>query len=485
VTRPKIAVVGGGVSGLAAAFELSSGPDDTDVVLFEASDRLGGRIETTTFAGSTLDTGPDSFITRRPAAVELCEQLGLGGELIAPGAAGALVFARGALHRLPERTVLGVPTDLRALYESGVLSRRGLLRVAADLVLPGSRREAHDRDDPSVAEVLRPRIGSEAVSLLVDPLIGGINAGTSHNLSLRSVAPQIAEAAGNGRSIVKALRSPAGEPAPAPGGGAGPAASSIRGEAAPLFAGISGGLGRLVEALEGCLRSQNVRIELETGVATISRAGDRYELLHGSGAELADGVVLCLPAGASASLLGAIAPEAAGELKRVRYASVVLVTFAFGLISIPAAGTGILVPRPFRDVVTAVTFTSRKWPQSSPSDRVIVRASAGSVDDEQVAALGDDELTARVRGDLRRVAGIEADPTDLLVKRFPSSFAQYEPGHAARVARVRNSLAARPGLAIAGAACDGVGIPACIESGRRQAAAVLEAVAASGVRTQN
>jgi oxygen-dependent protoporphyrinogen oxidase len=473
-------VIGGGVSGLAAAFELSSAGNGAEVVLYEESDRLGGRIETAPFAGTTIDTGPDSFITRRPAAVELCEQVGLGGDLIAPGASGALVFARGALHPLPERTVLGVPTDLGALRRSGVLSRRGALRVAADLYLPATKRAAAAGHDPSVAEVLRPRIGSEAMSLLVDPLIGGINAGASHNLSILSVAPQIADAAGKGRSIIKALRSlappvaPGLEPAPAPT----PAPT-------PVFAGISGGLGRLVDALEAHLRTEQVQIELGTTVTALRRAGDRYEVVHSGGTDVVDGVVLCLPGSACASLLGGIAPEAATVLRRIRYASVVLVTFAFGRLSLPEGGTGILVPRPFRNVVTAVTFTSRKWPDSSPGDQVIVRASAGSIDDEQAVSLGDDELVARVRDDLQRVAAIEADPTDVLIKRFPSSFAQYEPGHASRIARARHALAEHRGLAIAGAACDGVGIPACIESGRGRAAAVLEAVAVSGSRSQS
>jgi oxygen-dependent protoporphyrinogen oxidase len=471
--------VGGGISGLAAAFEMCAGtPPDLavrpEVVVYEESDRLGGRIETTTFADTTIDTGPDSFITRRPAAAELCRQVGLADDLVAPAVSGALVYARGALHPLPERTVLGVPTDLRSLARSGVLTWRGLLRVGADLVLPATKRDPTPGDDPSVAAVLRPRIGGEALALLVDPLIGGINAGASTNLSLRAVAPQIAEAtAGGGSSIVRALRS-AARGVPAAGG-----------DQAPIFAGMAGGLGRLVQALEEHLLAAGAQIELRAGISALRRVSDRYELVHARGSDLVDGLVLCLPAQAMAGSLAEVAPDAALELGRIRHASVVLVTLSFDPLSVPAGGTGILVPRPFRDVVSAVTFTSLKWPRSSAGGAVIVRASVGSIDDERAVGLGDTDLVVRVREDLRRVTGIDTEPRDVLIRRFPSSFPQYEPGHLARVAAVRSGLERLPGVAIAGAACDGIGIPACVESGRRQAAAVLAEVAVSRARSLN
>lgn len=481
MTRPRIAVVGGGITGLSAAFELRSAVQPPDVVVYEDSGRLGGRIETATFAGTAIDTGPDSFITRRPAAVELCEQLGLGDELISPGVSGALVFARGALHPLPPATALGVPTDLRALARSRVLSWPGLARVAGDLALPAARK-APVEADPSVADVLRPRIGAEALALLVDPLIGGINAGTSANLSLRSVAPQLAEAAkaaraapGHHGSVIRALRA-AARSQPGPTGK----------DARPVFAGLGGGLGRMIDTLEQRLRNDDVKIELGRRVTALRRAGDHLELTSDGGSDLVDGVLLALPAPAGAALLGEIAPAATAVLARIRYASVALVTFFYDTLELPSGGTGILVPRPFRDVVTAVTFTSVKWPSPTvAAGAAIVRASVGSIDDPASAGLADDDLVARVRADLQRVAGISTAPTDVLIKRFPSSFPQYEPGHAARVDSVRRALADHPGLGVAGAAYDGIGIPACIESGRRQAAAVLEAVARSRARGES
>jgi oxygen-dependent protoporphyrinogen oxidase len=464
------------------------------VTLYEQSGRLGGRIETVDFAGARLDTGPDSFITRRRAALELCEQLGLGADLVGPAVSGALVYSRGALRRLPERSVLGVPTDPRALARSHALSWRGVLRVRAEPLLPRSRGQGDD-GDPSVAEVLRPRLGAEAMAVLVDPLIGGINAGTSANLSLRAVVPQISAAIEGKRSVVRALRAQAAaSPASVPASFSAPGGQHER----PLFAGIAGGLGRLVDALHAHLVTAGVQFELANTVSELrSGEGDgqsRYDLVHERGTDSVDGVVLCLPAPAAARLLGEVAAPAVAGLERVRSASVALVTASYEEFRLPEGGTGILVPRPYRETITAVTFTSAKWPGAVPDGRVLVRASVGSIDDEAHLDLDDRELVEKVLTDLERVAGITAKPDDVLVKRFPQSFPQYEPGHLERVADVRARLrvASGGGVAIAGAPYDGIGIPACVESGRRGAAALVAALTAqrptsigNGCPTQN
>lgn len=459
----RIAVVGGGITGLAVAYEiLYHSATRAEVVVYEESNRLGGRIETVEMGGAPVDAGADSFITRRRAAIDLCEELGLGADLVAPAVSGALVYARGELRPLPRGTVLGVPTDLRALARSGILSPRGVLRVASDLVLP-RRHDSSGGDDPSVAEVLQPRIGHEAMSYLVDPLIGGINAGTSANLSMHSVAPQIAAAVAGKRSVVRSLRATMER---TPG-------------TQPLFAGINGGLGTLVSELQTRLVAAHAEVELRNPISRLDvDAGERgYVLEHGRGTDRVDGVVLCVPASVGAGLLRDVAPRAADQLERVRSASVALVTLRFPSFGLPGGGTGILVPRPVRETVTAITFTSAKWPASSPAGDVVVRASAGSIDDERHLELGDSDLVEGVRKDLGRVAGITARPVEVLVKRFPDSFPQYEPGHSARIAAARAGLRERPGVAIAGAACDGIGIPACIDSGRHQAAEILRDLA--------
>jgi protoporphyrinogen/coproporphyrinogen III oxidase len=475
----RIAIVGGGITGLSAAYEIAP---RAQVTLYEQSGRLGGRIETVDFAGARLDTGPDSFITRRPAALELCEQLGLGADLVGPAVSGALVYSRGALRRLPERSVLGVPTNLRALARSHALSWRGVLRVTAEPLLPGSHRRGDD-GDPSVAEVLRPRLGAEAMAVLVDPLIGGINAGTSANLSLRAVVPQISAAIEGKRSVVRALRAQAAAPS-APASASDSASSPGGKHERPVFAGIAGGLGRLVEALHGHLVAAGVQFELGNTVSGLRASeGDgqgRYDLVHERGTDSVDGVVLCLPAPAAARLLGEVAAPAVAGLASVRSASVALVTASYEEFRLPEGGTGILVPRPYRETITAVTFTSAKWPAGAPDGRVLVRASVGSIDDDSHVDLDDHDLVEKVLADLERVAGITAKPEDILVKRFPQSFPQYEPGHLGRVAdmRARLRVARGGGVAIAGAPYDGIGIPACVESGRREAAALVAGLTA-------
>jgi protoporphyrinogen/coproporphyrinogen III oxidase len=479
--RPLVAVVGAGISGLSAAWALVRERDRPPrVLVLEGSERAGGRIETVHFLGRPLDTGPDAFITRSPAAEGLCRELGLGEELIAPASGEAHLYLRGRLRPLPKGLFLGIPTDLRTLRSSRLLSTPGLLRVAADLVLPGRALPSGADADPSVSEVIGRRIGGEALRVLVEPLVGGINAGATDHLSLVSALPQVAGILEGRHSLVRAARSamakrPAASRTP-DHGDRGPS-SDAPAAPKPVFLGLAGGLGTLVDRLVDVLTERGVELRLGQAVGALTATSDGYELGFGEGTtEHADAVILAIPAYEASKLLGALSPAAAGELAGVAYSSVALVTLVWPANAagegLPA-GTGFLVPRSERTLVTACTFTSAKWPRSSVPGRLVLRASAGRAGDDRIAGLSDAELLARVRQELARILGITEHPLSSMIRRFPDSFAQYEPGHQARVTRVREALAAAGRVAVAGAAFDGIGIPACVASGERAARDVL------------
>ena len=428
----RVAVVGGGIAGLAAAHDLAKA--GVDVVVHEADDRAGGKLRTEPFAGTMLDAAPDAFLARRPEAVALCEELGLRDELEEPAATTAYLWSRGALRRVPAGQVLGVPTDIRAVARSGVLSRRGLARAALEPWLPGPRLAG----DTTVGELIRRRYGAEVAARLVDPLIGGINAGHTDALSVQATAPQIAAAARTRPSLTRALRA---LPAPPPG---------------PVFYTVPGGMERLARALVEAITDRGGEV----------RTGSRVEAL----ADLdADAVVLAVPAFLAADLLAPLDAVAAAELRTITYASVTLATFAYpdGAVDRPLDASGLLVPRPEGLLMTACSWASSKWAHLAAPGRFLLRVSAGRVGDDRHESLDDDALVAQLRDDLRTTMGVRGEPLEVAVHRWPRAFPQYPPGHLERMAALQERLPS--GLALAGALLGGVGIPACIASGRAAA----------------
>jgi len=451
-----VAVVGGGVAGLAAAFDLASA-NGVEVVLLEAGDRLGGKVRTGSLAGRAMDLGPDSFLARRPEAVRLCTELGLADDLVAPAATSAGVWSRGRVRTLPAGQVLGVPTDPWALARSGIVSALGAARAAVEPVLPG--RPLAEGSDAAVGRLVGRRFGREVAERLVDPLLGGINAGSTDALSVVAAAPQLAAAARRSRSLVRGLR---GAPAAAPG---------------PVFLTHPGGLSVVVDALAARVDELGVTVRRSCPVEAVEpRAGGGYRLPVPGGGVEADGVVLALPAPAAAGLVAGAAPAAAPTLAAVRAASVVLVGLAYRAGDAPPdpVGSGFLVPRPERRLMTACSWASAKWAHLGSDGMVRLRVSAGRVDDLRAMAMDDDEVVERLRVELEAAVGLSADPIDVQVARWPDGFPQYAPGHLDRMAGVQAELdRALPGVALAGAALGGIGIPACVGSGRAAATRVL------------
>ena len=442
-----VAVVGGGISGLVAARALQAGGHD--VVLYEATERVGGKIKTSSFGGFAVDEGPDAFLARVPEATALCRELGLGDELVNPATGKAYVYSRGALRPLPAGLILGVPARIGAVLGSRILSPYGVARAAIEPVIP---RRA---DDDCLGAAIRHRFGDQVLERLFDPLIGGIYAGDSDCLSLDAAAPQIAALASSRSWLLAARRQLRERPPDA---------------ASPVFYTVRSGLTAIVDALTRELSAVDVR--RGAPVTELARTGTEGWTVNG---DAVAAVVLATPASATADLLATIAPEAAQLLAAIDEVTVAIVTLSFADRDLALAldGSGYLVPKPEQRAVTACSWASTKWSHWRVPGQIILRVSVGRMNDERAARLDDDALLAAVLADLDRHMGIGAAPTAVRVSRWPRGFPQYRPHHLARVASIERELAtAAPGVILTGAAYRGVGIPACI----RQATAAAHVV---------
>jgi len=445
-----IVVVGGGIAGLAAALFLRErGGQRVRVTVLEAGPRVGGKLGLIEVGGMTLDSGAEALLARRPEAVDLVRRVGLGADLVHPTTIAAGVWTRGRVRPLPRGHVFGIPTDLVAAARSGVLSGPGLARAALERVLPLRARA----EDISVGRFVRARWGAEVVDRLVDPLVGGVYAGRADGLSLAATVPPLAAAAREGR-----------RPLPATADG-------------PVFAGLRGGVGRLPAAVATASGA-----DVHTGVTVrqLARRPDGWRLVAGPVTLDADGVVLAVPAGPTARLLTEVVPAAAAELAPIPYASMAIVTLVLPASSTPGSprGSGFLVPAVDGRLIKAVTWSSTKWAWTGAAagGAIVARASVGRFGDPPDLALTDPELVRLACRELAEAAGLRGEPIDSAVTRWGGALPQYQVGHLDRVARVRAAVAGAPGLAVCGAAYDGIGVAACIASADRAAAEVLAAL---------
>jgi oxygen-dependent protoporphyrinogen oxidase len=504
--RPTVAVVGAGIAGLAAAWELvvASERDGTPapiVRVLESGDRVGGKLRAAEFAGRTVDLAADAFLARRPEATELCDELGLTDQLVPVGASGASIWARGRLRPMPDGLNLGVPTRWWPLARSGILSPAESLAAARDVVVPHRSGNAVF-GDRSVGEIVGERLGRAVVDRLVDPLIGGINAGNVDDLSAAATMPVLIAASLQPGSLMHRLGRvrAAGSPASGVSAPSDPSPTSPDGRTAPspVFWSLAGSTASLAERLAEALVRRGATIQTDTRVDAIERRptggpgpGAWVLSLHGAGDHgpseslRVDGVVVAVPATEAAVLLAPVAPTAAGILSTVEYASVAVITMslAAGSIRGPRRGTGFLVPRTssidgLPSLITGCTYLDLKWPHLGRADDELVRASVGRFGDDRHLVLDDEQLSASVFGELACVLDIRGAPLDTSVTRWDRAFPQYRPGHLIRVAKVEEEVAALDGLAVAGASLRGVGIPACIGSGRSAARMVLESLSA-------
>jgi len=455
----KAVVVGGGVAGLAAARRLETLLPDVEIVLLERDAQLGGKVRTERADGFVIEAAPDSFLARKERGIGLCEELGLGEELVGRRPENERTYVRQGqkLHRLPSGLTGMILTDLVALTESTLLSAAGKERLAAEVDIPSMPAG----DDESIASFVSRRLGREAYERLVEPLMTGIYGGDGEQLSLRATFPGLRTLELEHGSVIRGLL------------------AQPRSVGTP-FMSLRGGMDRLVTALVHGLR----RTELRTGrsVGSIrARAGGGYvvELSNGD-APVADAVVLAAPAFAAADLLSELDEELATAHGEIPYASSAIVTLAFRAedVSSPLDGFGYVVPRSEHADVLACTWTSQKWAERAPDGTVLLRVYAGRFGGRDVTEDTDAALLELGRAEVRLV-GIDAEPLLARVHRWPRGMPQYVLGHTDRLERIDAALEEHPGIAVAGAAYRGVGIPDCIRSGEDAAESVVRALAAA------
>jgi len=450
-----LVVVGGGVSGLGAALWAAS--TGARVVVLEASGALGGKVVTDRSLGVPIEGGPDSFVTRHPASQDLALLLGSDEPLAHPQTTTAYIYSATRLHPLVGSLVLGVPADAATILRQPVLDLAGKARAMADLLTPPGPRIG----DVSLAEAVGGRLGHQVLDRLAGPLIGGINAGSPGGLSIATVAPQVHEAWKEGGSLVLALGrrrlltpTPAGGPRPA-------------------FATPRAGMAAIVDAATRRLGTLGVEIRLDEAARSVRPEGGRWEVVTEESRWSAAGVVLATPARASAALLADGAKEVAHHLSRIESAGVVVTTLVMDESDLarPLDGSGFLVARDERRLLTACTWSTAKWPHLAERGVVLLRASAGRDGDSRALGLDDATLVRSVLAELAD-AGVlrpEAQPKATVVHRWPDAFPQYRPGHLQLVASVDQATRHFPGLGMAGAWRGGIGVPACWASGRSAA----------------
>ena len=467
-TIPHVVVVGGGITGLSAAFYLERAAQAADrpirCTVIERDTRFGGKILTETIDDSTgtfiVEGGPDSFVAQKPWGVQLARDLGLGDQLMGTKTEGTstYILRAGKPVPMPEGMLLIFPTRLLPFAFSPLLSWRGKLRMACDLVLPPKR----DTGDETLADFIRRRFGAEALDRLAEPLLAGIHSADPERQSLLMTFPRFREIERAHGSIIRGML-----------------AARRKADAAPktdlsVFMTLRGGIGELVRALIEQLNCHSIGGREVTALSYDPHGGHAYRLDLNSGESIdADAVILTIPADAAAKLLAPIQPALAGELGRIRYVTTGTVVLAYRRAEIgnPLDGFGLLIPQSERRKINALTMTSQKFDRRAPNDMALIRAFVGGSRTPEAVALGDESLLTLVRSELHDILSISATPLWSRIHRWPNGNPQYDLGHTERLNAISRQLP--KGLWLAGSSYNGVGIPDCIRQGQAAAQQVF------------
>ena len=462
----RIAILGGGISGLAAAFaleELRRAGSDLEYVLYEASSRLGGVLRTEKVDGCLVEAGPDSFITEKPWATDLCRELGLGDQLIGSNDADrkTYILTNGRLVEMPDGLMFMVPTKILPTGLSPLFSWKTKLRMTRELFHPP---RAVDHDE-SVAAFVERHYGSEMVDRLADPLLSGVYGGEAADLSVRAVLPRFAEMERTHGSLGRAMlaarkKMGAGQSKPA----------------APLFTSLKDGMQHLAETVVARLTPASLLTKTPVQAIQPEGGGEGWVVSAGMQSDQFDRVIVALPAPAAAQVLRMASPELCAELAAIQYSSSITVGLGYDREvreSLPP-GFGFLVPRSEGKKLLAATFVHNKFPHRAPEDRALLRCFFAGRDAEDVWPLADEQIAEIVRDELQQILGLHADPLFTHVYKWKSAMAQYGVGHLDRLDRIERLRQRLPGVALAGNAYRGIGVPDCIRSGRDAAKQVVE-----------
>ena len=461
----RVAIVGGGISGLAAAYALEEerrAGAELEYVLYESSSRLGGVLRTEHINGCVVEAGPDSFITEKPWAADLCRSLGIGDQLIGSndGDRKTYILSRGRLVEMPDGLMFMVPTKILPTGLSPLFSWKTKLRMAQELLHP-PRAAAGDE---SVAEFVERHYGSEMVDRLADPLLSGVYGGEAANLSVRAVLPRFAEMERTHGSLGKAMlaarrkTSIAHKPAP------------------PLFTSLKTGMQSLTETIISRLRPDALLTSTPVLAVQQQREAGGWTVSAGLKSDHFDAVIVALPGPAAANVLHITNAELSRELGAIQYSSSITVALGYDdqvRRSLPP-GFGFLVPRSEGKRLLAATFVHNKFPHRAPPDRALLRCFFAGSNAESVWPYSDDQIIGIVRNELQQILGLRAEPLFARAYKWKSAMAQYGVGHLERLERIQQLRQQLPGLALAGNAYRGIGVPDCVRSGRDAATALLK-----------
>ncbi len=461
MTKTTVAIIGGGISGLSAAYALHK--HQVPYLVLEAGPALGGVIRTETRDGFLLEGGPDSMLAQKPEGIALCRELGLGERLVPtnPEVRSVYILHRRKLHPLPEGMMLAVPTKILPFARSGLFSWPGKLRMGLDLVIPGG----NDRGDESIASFLRRRFGQEAVERLGEPLLAGIHAGDPERLSILATFPRFRDLEERHGSLVRGMWA---TPRPKAAPGARPPAA---------FYSLRGGLREMVDAL--VVRLERERVWTKTAVHAVSRAAGGFSLaVQGGETVSADRVIVAAPGPKVAPALEGLVPDAARTLGAIPFASsaTVLLGYRRGDVAHPLGGYGMVVPQTEGLRTTALSFVSTKFPHRAPEGHVLLRGFLGGVRDGEVMRLSDEEMVETVKRDMTGILGLRGQPVMSRVFRWPGGTPQLEVGHIERMAAVEKEIASIAGLYLTGAGVRSTGIPDSVADGTRAGEAAAEGV---------